>query len=346
MYKVAIVGCFDGNNESYGGQVIKTRNIYKILERKLSKNAIIKIDTLNWMKKIINLLKESFNAIKKSENIIILPANNGVKVFVPFFLFFNKFFHRKIFYVVIGGWLPEFLKNRKWLIRKIQRLDKVFVETNNMKIKLKELGIENVEVLLNFKDIKPLDESCLKTKVEKPYQLCTFSRVTKEKGIEDIISVVHELNESGNKNAYKLDIYGIIASDYEDAFNNIMKQMPSYIEYKGAINQSESINVIKDYDLLIFPTYYSGEGVAGTLIDAMLSGVPVIASDWRYNNEVIKNGYNGYLYKSKDNTELYKLIGKTLSEKEKLIEMKKNCLVESKRYFSENAINVLLKEMM
>ena len=50
-----------------------------------------------------------------SDNVIILPAQNGLKVIMPLVALLNVFFGRKIHYVVIGGWLPDMVKNHKWL---------------------------------------------------------------------------------------------------------------------------------------------------------------------------------------------------------------------------------------
>jgi glycosyltransferase involved in cell wall biosynthesis len=54
--------------------------------------------------------------------------------------------------------------------------------------------------------------------------------------------------------------------------------------------------VLRDYFALLFPIYYIGEGFAGTAIDAFSAGVPVIASDWKYNSEVIKEGINVHCF--------------------------------------------------
>ena len=52
---------------------------------------------------------------------------------------------------------------------------------------------------------------------------------------------------------------------------------------------------------MIFPTYYVGEGFPGTIIDAFSSGIPDIATDWRYNSEIVQNGKTGYIYKLNQN---------------------------------------------
>ena len=50
----------------------------------------------------------------KCEHVVILPAQNGVKVFIPLFVFLKNF-RKKLHYIVIGGWLPNFIEKKKFL---------------------------------------------------------------------------------------------------------------------------------------------------------------------------------------------------------------------------------------
>ena len=93
MYKVAICGHFGGNKKFFDGQTTKTKNLYEVLAEKYGENEIYVIDTYNWRKNPFMLLKKCVTASKKSKNIIILPAHNGVKVFVPLFTRLKKIFN-------------------------------------------------------------------------------------------------------------------------------------------------------------------------------------------------------------------------------------------------------------
>ena len=96
--------------------------------------------------------------------------------------------------------------------------------------------------------------------------------------------------------------------DYKEHFLQIIDDVPKYIQYKGITESNLSSAILKDYYFLLFPTYYPGEGFAGTLIDAFSSGLPVIATDWMYNSEIIKNGFNGYLFSPNNLDELVTLL--------------------------------------
>lgn len=343
MYEISMCGHFGGDKEFFDGQTIKTKNIYLALLDKYSENEIKKIDTYQWKKHPISFFKDCVKGIKNSKNIIILPAHNGVRVLIPLFLLVNKLYKRKIFYIVIGGWLPEFLEKRKGLLKKVKKLDKVFVETNNMKKQLEKLDVKNVEILVNFKNITPLKEEDLNFNYSKPYKLCTFSRVMKEKGIEDAINVVKKINEDANEIVYKLDIYGPIDESYKNSFEEIMQHVPNYIQYKGCVDSNKSVETLKEYYLLLFPTYYSGEGMAGTLIDAQSAGVPVVASNWKYNNEIIIDKINGYLYETHNLKEFEKVL-KEINNSD-IEDIKKNCLKCAKKFNGNVAIEILTKEL-
>src|SRR5699024_10336083 len=103
----------------------------------------------------------------------------------------NFFKNRRIHYVVIGGWLPEFLKKRKNLMRILKSFDGIYVETNTMRKELEEQGFTNVHVMPNCKNLNILEKSQLIYHHSEPYKLCTFSRVMKEKGIEDAVEAVN-----------------------------------------------------------------------------------------------------------------------------------------------------------
>ena len=342
-YKLSVCGHFGGNNNFCDGQTVKTKNIYQALCEYYGEEKINKIDTYNWKKHPISFLYECINGMKNSQNMIILPAQNGVKVFVPLFLIINKFYKRKIFYVVIGGWLPGLIKNKQVLIRKLRMLNRIFVETNNMKEQLKKLNIENVEVLVNFKNITPLKEEELKFEYNKPYKLCTFSRVIYEKGIEDAIQVVRKINEEYNKIIYELDIYGPIDEEYKDRFTTIVNNAPEYIQYKGCIDSKKSVNTLKNYYLLLFPTKFKTEGIPGTIIDALSAGVPIIASRWDNVEEIISHEKNGLIYDFNDLLDFKINLEKMINTKS-IKNMKKECLIETKKFQKENVIERFVKE--
>lgn len=342
MYKITICGHFGGNENFLDGQTVKTKNLYKALANEYKKEQINKLDTYGWKKNPISFFVRCIKEFKRSENVIILPAHNGVRVFIPFFAFLKKLYKTKVFYVVIGGWLPEKLKKEKKLLKTIKKIDKVFVETNKMKENLSVLGVKNVKVLVNFKNIKPLKQQELVDVYVKPYKVCTFSRVMEEKGIEDAIKAIKEINEEHDSEVYNLDIYGPIDTNYKERFEKLLKEFPSYINYKGCIDSEKSVETLKDYYLLLFPTKFYTEGIPGTIIDAFSAGIPVISARWENFEEIIAEGCNGYGYELGNYADLVIKLKEAIEFKN-ILGMKKNCIIEAEKYIPSNAIKKLIK---
>ena len=154
---------------------------------------ILVIDTSNWREKKFSFLKKCVSKFLETDTCIIMPAKRGVNVFVPMFSLLKR--KQKLYYIVIGGWLPEYLEKHKFLLFYLKRFDSIFVETEVMKVKLKKMNLLNVKVLVNFKNINPVSlEEVSTLKHTIPYHICTFSRVIKEKEIKDAIESVCFIN--------------------------------------------------------------------------------------------------------------------------------------------------------
>lgn len=75
-----------------------------------------------------------------------------------------------------------------------------------------------------------------------------------------------EINSMHSDIFAELDIYGQIEDNQEEWLKKLQTLAPGYIKYKGMVPFSQSTKVLKEYDALLFPTYYEGEGFAGTIM--------------------------------------------------------------------------------
>lgn len=179
----------------------------------------------------------------------------------------------------------------------------------------------------------------------KPLKLCTFSRVMKEKGIEDAVKAVRIINEAAGSIIYTLDIYGQVDENYKEKFQKLTLDFPDYISYGGCVPFGESSEVLKNYYALVFPTYYEGEGFAGTLIDALAAGVPVVASDWKYNAEIVMENITGCTYDYKDNQKLIDILLRISKETAMWNHMKQQCVQQAERYTPSVVVGNYIKKL-
>lgn len=343
--KIGICGHFGADHDFFDGQTIKTRITAEFLSEKYGVTSIIKVDTYGGRKKVLSHVCGVINLIKKCQNVIILPAYNGLKIFAPLLVILNKIYHKQLHYIVIGGWLPKFLPKHRLLKKCLMSFDYIYVETNTMKQNLERMGFKNVVLLPNYKKLKKLSNSDLCYDYSKPYRLCILSRITPQKGIRDAVLAVKAINQKCNEKILQLDIYGQIDSDYRDSFMKLIEDNKEYVTYGEIVPFEKTVEIIKNYFLLLFPTKFYTEGIPGTILDAYAAGVPVISSKWQSFHDLIVDGKTGLGYDFSDKNGLFRVLNYAIENPDVIIDMKEKCLEESQKYVPENAMIPLTKRL-
>ncbi len=299
MKKVGVIGVYGRGEDFTTGQTVKCFELINWLKKPLGKDQIFIVNTYGWKKNPFGLLKNCVKAFLSCERVIILPAPNGVKVFLPLCYALKKIFRKDVHYVVIGGWLAELLSRKPFLKRCAKSFEGVYAESTVFVNDLKKLGLENAVYMPNFRSL-PEEKHVRNKELKKPFKVCTYSRVVKEKGIEDACEIVKRANELFGERAFELDVWGKIDSEFREEFSQLRDKYKDIMSYRGVKKADEGVKTLSEYFALLFPTYYEGEGLAGTVLDAFAAGTPVIANNWRYNGEFVKNGVNGEVYPFRD----------------------------------------------
>ena len=108
--------------------------------------------------------------------------------------------------------------------------------------------------------------------------------------------------------------------------------------------KDEDVWKISTYDFLLFPTFYSGEGIPACCIESLYYGTPIIASDWKYNGEIVKDGKNGFLFNLEKN-DLKNVIIKAIDNKNDILSLKENAYIDGKNYSSEMVIKPFIEDL-
>lgn len=203
------------------------------------------------------------------------------------------------------------------------------------------MGFENIIVMPNCKKLHILKEEELVYPQCEPYKLCTFSRVMKEKGIEDAVNAVKAVNEDFGRTVYTLDIYGQVDEKQTEWFENLQQDFPEYIKYGGLVPFDKSVEVLKYYFALLFPTRFYTEGIPGTIIDAYSAGLPVIASEWASHADVLSCG-DSITYKFADREELYQKLKYCFEHIDTINTCRKECLKSAEKFTPTIALQKLL----
>ena len=279
------------------GQTVKTKNLYEAISDLYGEKNIKIIDTYNVKFRFPIVLFLIIRAFLSCESVIMLPAHNGIKIFAPFFYILKKIFRKKTYYCVIGGWLPSFLADKPRLCDSLKSFDGIFVETNTMKSALCEYEFENVIVLPNFKKLQIIDPSDITVDSAFPLRLCTFSRVMKEKGIDQYLEAAKVIRKKYPQTRFH--VCGACEPEYNGELQKLVDDKT--IIYHGLVKDIIAIHRVTH--CTVHPTYYP-EGMSNVLLEACASGRPIITTDRAGCREIIDDGVNGFVVQQKDSNDL------------------------------------------
>ncbi|WP_047457280.1 glycosyltransferase family 4 protein [Vibrio fluvialis] len=108
------------------------------------------------------------------------------------------------------------------------------------------------------------------------FKVIFLSQVREDKGIVDLIEAL------GDIDGISLTIAGPII---DNAISPGL--LPKNIKYVGEIPPSEIYKMMSNHHLLALPTFYSGEGYPGVIIEAFMIGLPILATTWRSIPELV-----------------------------------------------------------
>lgn len=342
---ILLVGYLGKWTNVIGGQTVKTRDIYKLL-LEAADGKVEAYDTDEFKRNKLSLLK-MFWKIIRCDTLCYLPSKGNLRVMFPIIYLLTVLFRVKIHYFVVGGWLDDFLKNLPLHRRMLVHIAGIYVETHKLEQKLRDTyHFGNVDVFPNFRffnyDIGKYD-ACKPVKecAGEGLRIAFISRVEQCKGLDTLCEISSLLVSKGFRDRVTFELYGPKMDGYFDA-NMCGNTM---FEYKGVLKPDEVTDILKGYDALIFPSHYEGEGCPGILIEALSVGMPIIASDWKYNDEFVENEVNGFLCDVLNAGAYVDAIMDLMENVDKRMEMARNSYIKSQQ-FSVCRAKKLLSDML
>lgn len=344
MDNLLLIGNSGFLNNQLDGQTVKIRNIKVLLEQQY-KGQLYHFDT-SFLHRNPLLLLKMVSLILICKTVIIVPADGFLAKLFPPIYYITKLLGKSLIHLGVGGWQKEFFIGQEGkfdshpkIMGLCKRIKVFMVEIENVKNDLQsDLHFTNLDYFPNFRffDYQPSYSH-----TSDLLRLVYMGRIESHKGYEIMGKVIADLEAKGLN--VTLDFYGQIEDVDKDHFNHFIKSLNS-IEYKGLLSPENIYTTLGHYDVMVFPTRYYTEGFPGTVLDAYISGIPVIATNWKHAHEFVKDTKSGYVVNF-DNpaAEFVEKIEYLYYNPNLLEEMKHGAHEESNKYSSENAWNIINK---
>lgn len=316
-----------GSRTDFGGELTKNKFLIDTLKSKgYQVNAI---DTYQSRRKFWKLFKLPFVLLFNLRVPIVISTSFGNIYRLIQILYWIKS-RRVISYFCIGGILHERVIAGEFNAKFFKVISRIYVEGEKMKQGLKSCGIDSY-VLPNFKRISYLPNLSECRVQTSKVNFVFLSRICKAKGVTLILETAKLLSNYSDR--FSIVLYGQIEKDYEEEFNTLIVPLKN-VQYKGKLDLSSNsgYDELASYDVMLFPTFWRGEGFPGALIDALIAGLPIIASDWNFNSDIVQTDINGLLVENQSMQALYEAMLFAIQHKEYFESMSETCQLIARKY--------------
>lgn len=286
-----LISCFDSHFET---KLITSSKSYKGESLPLN----YKSDTFS--KNISTELSISYISKTKKGLIFLLSTihrNDTVYVnglFMPLLNFIPIIISKKLIISPRGMLQQKLLEQKKWqkhiylsVLKTIFFFKKIkfHATTQQEAVEIQKQFGKNTDItIISNVPVKPFISINSKDKEVQKLRLVYLGLIVENKGLLNLIKTLKQLNLT-----ISLDIYGpvkdqkYVVSCFKEIENDLSNAI---INYKGAINPSESQNILQNYDAFVLLT--KGENFGHSIYESLSVGTPVIISNntpWKFSNE-------------------------------------------------------------
>jgi glycosyltransferase involved in cell wall biosynthesis len=293
-----------------GGAEKQALTLSKLLADKNFKVIIInwcgdQIDpsNLNYIKaNALNYIGLDGGLVSKYRQFLKIVDNEKVSVVLSYLTLANfiagvsKVFRRKI--VTIGGIRTEQFPWYKFIFERFvhNRLNDVTVFNNfSAKSKFEKRGFNasKIRVIHNSINVPPLVNNQVPGEDISVISVCRFV------GAKDFNTALYSYKQLVEKNSRKKFMYYIVGyGPLEHEIRSLVSQLSLDNNVKIVINPPDIPGILKGCDIYLSTSLF--EGLSNSIMEAMVAGLPVIATNVGDIQYLVKEGHNGFIVPCRD----------------------------------------------
>jgi glycosyltransferase involved in cell wall biosynthesis len=166
-----------------------------------------------------------------------------------------------------------------------------------------------------------------------PFRFAFVGRLMETKGLGELIEAFAELKTVHE--LVQLDIYG--DGPFRKALEEMIHRlgMHNHIVLHGRV--VDAWQQLYKSHCFVFPSWY--EGFSGALVEAMMTGIPIIASDIPMNLEAVEDRKTAHVFKVRDVQDLLSKMQETINNFQKSKAMGEQARVDATNRFNQKNIS-------
>lgn len=300
------------------------------------------LENVSTVNKMIFFMKSLFTIVKSLifndisiAHIHMSERGSFFRKYIVFIL--ARMFHKKVIIHLHGAEFKEFYYNvnkiiKKMILHLLKSSDKVLVLGDSWENFIKELDNSIDTVILRNSVKYPIE------KVEfngSNINILFLAMIIKRKGIFDLIEAAKIIKNNENLKNYNIKFIIAGTGEEEGTAKQKVKEygLQEYFDFKGWVNKQEKIQLLKESQIFVLPSY--NEGLPVAILEAMSYGLPIVATDVGSVRDAVIDNYNGILINAGDIKALAKSIEEIIFYKDKWIKFSLNSKKIIEEYYEE-----------
>lgn len=214
----------------------------------------------------------------------------------------------------------------------LRRADVVLLQTKELMEKAENDGLRRVEW---FPTARPMPKESPPAREGNCRRFVYVGHLKTAKGLQYLARAAEQLPDDASVDVYgPWRDYGKLFDLPADTFDGCKK-----IRYVGVLQHHDVVSTLRQYDALVFPTFMTGEGYSGIVLEAYAAGIPVIATRWRALPEIVEDGVSGLLVEPRDERAILDAMMRFYQDPSLYRRLAAGAVAKRTRFSLENQVN-------
>ena len=146
-------------------------------------------------------------------------------------------------------------------------------------------------------------------------KLLYAGRIYPEKGLDTVVEAMIKLVHGQGRRDLRLSLAGSGSIEYENHLHQLVNQagLSDYVSFLGWVQPAEMPVLLRKFDVLLLPSIWP-EPFSRAVLEGMISGLVVVATQTGGTPEIIMDGKNGSLFMPNDPDDLSKKIAQLVDD--------------------------------